>query len=121
MGSKKLMRMFEHKAESVISRKRFLLRLLRSLRFTVLAVSVSLLLGVVGYHYFEQLPWLDCLLNASMILGGMGEVDPLKTDGGKIFASLYALYSGLVFIAVTGILLAPVLHRIMHTFHSDKE
>ena len=77
----------------------------------------SLTLGVLGYHLLEGLPWLDALLNASMILGGMGPVDALRTDGGKLFASIYALYSGLVVLVAAGILLAPIAHRIMHRMH----
>jgi len=83
-------------------------------------VSVSLFAGMLGYRYFERMPWLDAFLNASMILGGMG---PVKTDlgeAGKLFAGLYALYSGLAFIAVIGILLAPVVHRVLHRFHWDE-
>jgi hypothetical protein len=84
-------------------------------------VLVSLAVGVCGYHYLDSLPWVDSLLNASMILGGMGPVDPLKTTAGKIFASAYALYSGLALIAVVGLLLAPIIHRVMHVFHMEYE
>lgn len=82
-------------------------------------VVVSLAVGMCGYHFLEKLPWIDALLNASMILGGMGPVDPVKTDAGKIFASFYALYSGLAIISVAGLLLAPVVHRFLHKFHVD--
>ena len=82
----------------------------------------SLAIGVTGYHVFENLPWLDALLNASMILGGMGPVDPIRTAAGKLFASLYALYAGAVFLVIVGIVLAPVVHRLLHYFHmSDGE
>ena len=77
-------------------------------------------MGVAGYHYFEHLPWIDALLNASMILGGMGPVDPVKSVAGKLFASFYALYSGLVLIGLMGLLLAPVFHRILHSFHETR-
>jgi hypothetical protein len=80
----------------------------------------SLTVGVLGYHLLEGLPWLDALLNASMILGGMGPVDALRTDGGKLFASIYALYSGLVVLVAAGILLAPIAHRVMHRMHMDE-
>jgi hypothetical protein len=82
-------------------------------------VVISLAAGVCGYHYLERLPWIDALLNASMILGGMGPVDAVKTDAGKIFASFYALYSGLALISVAGLLIAPLLHRCLHKFHID--
>jgi hypothetical protein len=81
----------------------------------------SLALGMAGYAYFEDLPWRDAFLNAAMLLGGMGPVDAPKTNGGKIFAGLYALYAGLVFIFSAGILLAPLLHRLMHKFHWDQD
>ena len=86
-----------------------------------LVVVISLFIGVAGYHFLENLPWIDSLLNASMILGGMGPVDQMKTFGGKLFASFYALYSGLVLIGLMGLLLAPVFHRILHTFHENRQ
>src|SRR5258708_30559967 len=83
--------------------------------------AATLFIGVLGYHLLAQLSWIDSLLNASMILGGMGPVDPLPNDAAKIFASVYALFSGLVFIGVLGVLLAPFVHRVMHRFHIDEE
>ena len=77
----------------------------------------SLMLGMAGYEYFEQLPWRDAFLNAAMLLGGMGPVDAPRTDGGKLFAGLYALYAGLVFLVAVGLIFAPVVHRVMHKFH----
>jgi len=82
-----------------------------------LFVLVSLLIGMAGYEYFEDLAWRDAFLNAAMLLGGMGPVDAPKTPGGKIFAGLYALYAGLVFLIFAGVLLVPVLHRVLHRFH----
>lgn len=78
---------------------------------------LSLMLGMVGYEYYEQLSWRSAFLNAAMLLGGMGPVDAPRTDGGKLFAGLYALYAGLVFLIVAGLVLAPIVHRIMHKFH----
>jgi hypothetical protein len=78
-------------------------------------------IGVLGYHLIESMSWVDSLLNASMILGGMGPVTPLQTDAGKIFASFYALYSGVVLLASVGVLAAPILHRFMHRFHLQDE
>jgi hypothetical protein len=80
---------------------------------------VALAIGVAGYHGFEGLPFLESLLNASMILGGMGPIDTPVTSGGKIFASFYALFSGLVFLSVAALVLAPVIHRILHHFHQE--
>ena len=77
--------------------------------------------GPLGYHVFARLPWVDAFLNASMILAGMGPVDPLSTTAAKLFASFYALFSGLVFIALMGIVLAPWAHRVLHRFHVDEE
>lgn len=87
---------------------------------TCVLVAVSLYIGMAGYHYLEDMPWIDALLNASMILGGMGEVDPLKTEAGKIFASVYALYSGFFLIICGGLLMVPVFHRVLHKFHAEK-
>lgn len=81
---------------------------------------VSLMFGMAGYEYFEQLPWRDAFLNAAMLLGGMGPVDAPRTDRGKLFAGLYALYAGLVFLVAAGLILAPIVHRIMHTFHWEE-
>jgi hypothetical protein len=91
-------------------------------RWIALAATIllgSLMVGVLGYHYLERLPWIDALLNASMIAGGMGPVDPVKTTAGKLFASFYALYSGLAIISAAGVLFAPVFHRFMHHFHVE--
>jgi len=84
-------------------------------------VGVSLGSGVLGYHYIAGMNWIDSVLNASMILGGMGPVDPLKTEAAKLFASAYALFSGLVAITVMGMVLAPLAHRALHLFHLDEE
>ena len=81
----------------------------------------SLALGMAGYMYFEHLPWRDAFLNAAMLLGGMGPVDPPKSDGGKLFAGLYALYAGLLILVTAGVVLAPVLHRLLHRFHWTEE
>lgn len=110
--------MFEPKSKPVISKKEFASRVARWAGITLGLVAVSLYVGMAGYHYLEGLSWVDSLLNASMILGGMGEVDALKTDAGKIFASFYALYSGFFLIICGGLFLVPVFHRILHKFHS---
>jgi hypothetical protein len=82
---------------------------------------LSLMLGMAGYKYFEQLLWRDAFLNAAMLLGGMGPVNTPQTDGGKVFAGLYALYAGLVFLVVAALVIAPVAHRVMHKFHWEQD
>jgi hypothetical protein len=83
-------------------------------------IAFALALGTAGYHWIAELPWIDALLNAAMILAGMGPVDPLPTAGAKLFASVYALFSGVVLLGVAGIVFAPVLHRLLHRFHVDE-
>jgi hypothetical protein len=110
---------YEHKSQPVLPFDQFLQRLMRHGLAALLLLAVSLGIGVVGYHFTENLSWLDSLLNASMILGGMGPVDMLKTEGGKLFASFYAIYSGVAFLLVVGIIIAPLAHRMMHRLHLD--
>jgi uncharacterized membrane protein len=111
---------FEHRLEPLLPVELFIRRMLRWAAVAGAIVLGSLAVGVCGYHFLEGLPWIDSLLNASMILGGMGPVDLLKTKAGKIFASFYALYSGLALISIAGLMLTPVLHRMLHKFHIDK-
>ena len=113
--------MFETKSDPLLSRGQFLLRMARSFAATLIVILVSLTLGGLGYRYFAGLGWVDALLNASIILTGMGPVDPMKTTGGKLFASFYALYSGIAFLSLMAIILAPLLHRLLHKFHLDEE
>lgn len=111
--------MFERRGQPLLSRGAFLLRLLRHAWFALAIIFGSLLIGMLGYHQLEGLGWTDSFLNAAMILGGMGPVAQLSTEGGKIFAGLYALYAGMVFLVAVGVLLLPVLHRVLHSFHLD--
>jgi hypothetical protein len=113
--------MFEHRSEPLASQSEFASRMLRYSFFTAAIILFSLGIGILGYHYLESLSWIDSLLNASMILGGMGPVNALQTNAGKIFASFYALYSGIVLLASVGILATPVFHRILHRFHLELE
>ena len=109
--------MYEHHRQPLAKRSVFVKRLaLNGLAGLVLLIF-SLGMGVIGYHFLEGLSWIDSLLNASMILGGMGPVAPLQTEAGKLFASFYALYSGVVLLAGVGILAAPIFHRFLHHFH----
>lgn len=116
---KRLLPEFEHGAQPVIPRSQFLARLARSGIIALGLIAVSLAVGMLGYHTLEGLGWLDAFLNAAMLLGGMGPVNPPLSSAGKLFAGLYALYCGLVVILVAGVLLAPVAHRILHNFHVE--
>jgi hypothetical protein len=113
--------MFEHHSEPLATQTEFARRVLLYSLVTAGIILFSLGMGVLGYHYFESLSWIDSLLNASMILGGMGPVNALQTNAGKIFASFYALYSGIILLASIGILFTPIFHRFMHRFHLELE
>jgi FtsH-binding integral membrane protein len=117
------MHLYEHRSAPLLSRAKFLRRVTRHVTLGLLVVAFALAVGVFGYHFIAHLRWVDSLLNASMILGGMGPVDPLKSDAAKIFASFYALFSGLAFVGIASLMLAPFAHRLLHQFHlsSTKE
>ncbi len=115
------MNRFEGRQQPLASRRVFLRRVIIYLSLSIVIIGVSLGIGVLGYHFLENLSWLEALLNASMILGGMGPVDPLRTNAGKLFASFYALFSGMVFLVAVGVLIAPVFHRFLHAFHIADE
>ena len=99
----------------------FLHRAVFHLAVGAAGIFVAVMIGVMGYHFIADLPWVDSFLNASMILGGMGPVDALHTTGAKLFAAFYALFSGLVFIALMGVVLAPWAHRVLHRLHMDED
>ena len=113
--------MYEKNFQPLLPRKKFLIRLFFHFLSGMGILLFSLGFGILGYHLFEHLSWIDSLLNASMILGGMGPVNGLTTIGGKWFASLYALFSGMIFLGVAGIIIAPILHRFIHIMHLDAE
>jgi hypothetical protein len=112
---------FEHKLQPMAGRWKFLRRLLLYWLISAVMIGVSLGFGVVGYRCIAGLSWIDALLNASMILTGMGPVSPMLTDAAKLFASFYALFSGVVFLSATAVVLSPVFHRVMHHFHLAEE
>jgi hypothetical protein len=117
-----MMRMqLERRHEPLLPRLLFLRRMARWSGVASAVIASSLVLGICGYHFLGRLPWIDALLNASMILGGMGPVDALHTNTAKLFESFYALFSGLVIIGVAGLLLAPVVHRLLHKFHIEEK
>ncbi len=109
--------MYETKRQAPVPRARFVQRLALHVALALALLAISLAIGMAGYVAFEKLSWMDAFLNSAMLLGGMGPVDPPKTAGGKLFAGLYALYAGLVFIATAALLFTPILHRLMHHFH----
>ncbi len=113
--------MYEHHKQPLASKKVFKQRLTRNGLIGLALLVFSLGVGMLGYHFLESLSWIDALLNASMILGGMGSVTPLQTNAGKIFASFYAIYSGVILLASVGVLAAPIFHRFLHRFHLADE
>lgn len=112
---------YESKHQPLISRRDFARRLARNFAAALVLISVSLFGGMVGYRYLEGMAWIDAFANASMILSGMGPLGTLQTWGGKLFAGFYALYSGLALVLATGIVFAPVVHRMLHRFHLDDD
>jgi len=111
--------MYEHRSHPLLSRAKFARRVFRHLLLALLAIGVALGIGVIGYYCIGGLSWIDSVLNASMILGGMGPVDPLHSSAAKLFASFYALFSGLAFIGIASLMVAPFAHRLLHTFHIE--
>ncbi len=111
--------MYEHRTQPLLPRRKFLRRLAKHGLVATGVVAVSLGLGILGYHFAAGLSWIDALLNAAMILTGEGPVDAMRTQAAKLFASLYSLFAGVVFLAIAGILMAPVAHRLLHRLHLD--
>jgi hypothetical protein len=111
--------MYENRGHELIKPLAFMNRVSRHVALAVTLVAASLFIGVLGYRDLEGMTWIDATLNASMILGGMGPVTELKTDAGKLFASAFALYSGMLFLATAAIVFAPMVHRLLHRFHMD--
>jgi hypothetical protein len=112
---------FERRHEPLAPVSVFVQRLIGSVVMALGLIALVLMIGIAGYHWIGGFNWVDSLLEASMILGGMGPVNSLPSDHAKIFASAYALFSGLIFIAVMGLVLTPVVHRILHKFHVDEK
>ncbi len=116
-----LTRMYEKPHHPMLTRAQFALRMARHFGVAGLLVAVSLLIGILGYRATEHMSWVDAFLNAAMIMGGMGPVGELRTDAGKVFAGLYALYCGLALVVSIGVVAAPLVHRFFHHFHQDPE
>lgn len=112
--------MFEHRSQQLLPRPVFFRRQIAHLAVAVAVTVVAIAIGAVGYHTFEGYGWLDAMYAASMILTGMGPIQPLQHDAAKVFVSVYAVFSGVVFLTTAGITLAPLVHRLMHRLHVDE-
>lgn len=111
--------MYEDRHTPPLPPRRFVRRMADHVAVAAALVVVSLMVGMWGYEHYEHLPWRDAFLNTAMLLGGMGPVDPIYSNGGKVFAGIFALYAGVVFLVVAGLFLVPVIHRIAHVFHFE--
>lgn len=112
--------MFEHRSQPLVPRGVFLRRQLAHLAIAIAVTATAVVIGAVGYHIFEGYGWLDATYAASMILTGMGPISPLQHDSAKVFVSVYAVFSGVIFLTTAGVTLAPVVHRLMHHLHLDE-
>jgi hypothetical protein len=113
--------MYEHRSKPLLSRRKFYHRVARNAALGSSVIVGALLIGMAGYHAFENLGWIDSFANASMILSGMGPLGELKTNAGKIFAGCYALFSGVAFLTSIGLVFAPIFHRFLHKFHLETQ
>jgi hypothetical protein len=112
--------LYEHHTHRLLPQRQFVYRALRHFGVGSALVFGAVATGTLGYHVIAHLAWIDAVLNASMILTGMGPVDRMETDAAKLFAAAYALFSGLVFVAVVGVIVAPWVHRLLHIIHLDE-
>jgi len=110
---------FERRGQPVASRRKFLIRMLIAIGLWIVLTIVGLAIGIAGYAAFEGMSFVDAYVNAAMILSGMGPLGELKTTAGKVFAGSYAILSGLIIVIATGFVLAPIFHRILHSFHVE--
>ena len=113
--------MFEHKKHPILPFRLFLIRVLRFFLYSFVIICVSLFIGIAGYHFIAGLDWTDSFYNASMILTGMGPVNEMTTVSSKVFASFYALFSGIAFLSTVAVLFAPIIHRFMHIMHLEDD
>jgi hypothetical protein len=111
--------MYERRGQPLLDRRGFVRRLTRHMLLAAGVLLIALGIGVLGYRLVAGLSWVDAVMNAAMILGGMGPVDPIPSTSGKLFAAAYALFSGVVFLVAAGVLVAPLLHRVLHHFHLE--
>lgn len=111
------MKKFEHYRKPLLARKEFYKRVVKYISVSMSLLGVSMAIGIAGYHFIGELDWVDSFLNAAMILTGMGPVNPMVTKAGKIFAGCYALFSGIAFLSIISVFMAPFIHRFLHKFH----
>lgn len=111
--------MLENKTKPLLSSKQFIRRIALNFLYASILLVISLGIGIFGYHWICKLSWIDSLLNSSMILTGMGPVNPMTTTSAKLFASFYAIFSGVAFLTTVGVMLTPVVHRFIHKFHLE--
>ena len=112
--------MYEHRTAQVIPWPAFVRRMLRHGGYVLEIAAVSIAIGMAGFHWLAMQSWLDAFVNSAMLLGGMGPVGEIRSNGGKLFAGFFALYAGLVFIAAFALLMAPALHRLLHKLHAEQ-
>ncbi|WP_452232259.1 hypothetical protein [Lacinutrix sp. MEBiC02595] len=112
---------FEHKNNQILPFKNFVLRVLKYFLFSIVFIAFSLSIGTIGYHHYAHISWVDSFYNASLILTGMGPVDAMPTDEAKLFASFYALFSGIAFLSTVAVIFAPIAHRLLHILHVKEE
>ena len=112
---------FEHRTKPLASPVVFVGRVARSLLFALILIGIALAIGMAGYEQIEGMSWVDAFLNASMLLGGMGPVEPMHSETGKLFAGGYALFCGLLIMVTAAVVLAPILHRVLHAIHVEDE
>jgi hypothetical protein len=112
--------MYEHHSHKLLPLPKFAWRLARHLMFVGVLIVFSLAIGMTGYRQYARMSWVDAFLNSSMLLGGMGPVGELTNDRAKIFAGCYALYAGLIFIVSLSVVMAPIVHRVLHALHADE-
>ena len=112
---------YERRGQRLLDGRHFARRMVAHLVVSLASLAVSLLLGIAGYVGFEHLTWTDAFLNAAMLLGGMGPVNAPQTQGGKIFAGVYALFAGLVLLVAAGVVVTPLVHRLLHRFHFEEK
>ncbi len=111
----------EMKSQQVVSVNRFVIRMLKYVGFASILIAISVGIGMIGYHHFADIGWIDSFHMSCLILTGMGPVVEMKSVGAKLFSSFYALYSGVAFLSITAVVFSPIIHRLLHILHVEDE